>query len=67
VVHGAIGLPLVLHGEPVLEDDPAHLHGPARHVAHPGAHRTLPEGKDHFTLNTGTAHLHLYEGAVFPD
>lgn len=44
MVHGSFRLPLVLHGEPVMENDAAHMHGAAHHLGHTQAHRTLPPG-----------------------
>lgn len=44
VVHGTFRLPLVLHGEPVVENDLAYMHGAAHHLGHTWAHRTFPPG-----------------------
>lgn len=45
VVHGTSWLPLILHGEPDMENDAAHLHGTAHRLGHSQAHWTLLPGK----------------------
>lgn len=48
VVHGTSWLPLILHGEPDMENDAAHLHGTAHRLGHSQAHWTLLPGKAGF-------------------
>lgn len=50
VVLCAFRLPHVLHGEPVVENVPAHLHGAAHHLGHTKADWTLPPGTEELFL-----------------